>query len=116
MTSAEARDAIIKNLEDRGLGRKMVNYRLRDWLISRQRYWGVPIPVVYCDKCGEQLVPEEELPVRLPEDVTFDAGAISPLATSESFVKATCPKCGGEARREIDTMDTFIDSSWYFLR
>lgn len=116
MTSADAREALCKYFEEKGIGAKKVNYRLRDWLISRQRYWGVPIPIVYCDHCGEQLVPEEELPVRLPEDVVFDGGAISPLATSEHFVHATCPKCGGEARREIDTMDTFIDSSWYFLR
>lgn len=116
MTSADARDALCKYFEEKGIGAKKVNYRLRDWLISRQRYWGVPIPIVYCDHCGEQLVPEEELPVRLPEDVVFDGGAISPLATSEHFVHAKCPKCGGEARREIDTMDTFIDSSWYFLR
>ena len=116
MTSADAREALCKYFEEKGIGAKKVNYRLRDWLISRQRYWGVPIPIVYCDHCGEQLVPEEELPVRLPEDVVFDGGAISPLATSEHFVYAKCPKCGGEARREIDTMDTFIDSSWYFLR
>lgn len=116
MTSADAREALCKYFEEKGIGAKKVNYRLRDWLISRQRYWGVPIPIVYCDHCGEQLVPEEELPVRLPEDVVFDGGAISPLATSEHFVHAKCPKCGGEARREIDTMDTFIDSSWYFLR
>lgn len=116
MTSADAREALCKYFEEKGIGAKKVNYRLRDWLISRQRYWGVPIPIVYCDHCGEQLVPEEELPVRLPEDVVFDGGAISPLATSEHFVHATCPKCGGEARREIDTVDTFIDSSWYFLR
>lgn len=116
MTSADAREALCKYFEEKGIGAKKVNYRLRDWLISRQRYWGVPIPIVYCDHCGEQLVPEEELPVRLPEDVVFDGGSISPLATSEHFVHAKCPKCGGEARREIDTMDTFIDSSWYFLR
>lgn len=116
MTSADAREALCKYFEEKGIGAKKINYRLRDWLISRQRYWGVPIPIVYCDHCGEQLVPEEELPVRLPEDVVFDGGAISPLATSEHFVHAKCPKCGGEARREIDTMDTFIDSSWYFLR
>ena len=116
MTSADAREALCKYFEEKGIGAKKVNYRLRDWLISRQRYWGVPIPIVYCEHCGEQLVPEEELPVRLPEDVVFDGGAISPLATSEHFVHAKCPKCGGEARREIDTMDTFIDSSWYFLR
>ena len=115
-TSEEARKNITAALHERGIGEGKINFRLRDWLISRQRYWGVPIPVVYCDKCGEQLVPEEELPVRLPEDVKFESGAVSPLATSEAFMNATCPKCGGPARRETDTMDTFIDSSWYFLR
>ena len=115
-TSAEARKNITDALHERGLGEGKTNFRLRDWLISRQRYWGVPIPVVYCDNCGEQLVPEEELPVRLPEDVKFESGAVSPLATSEAFMNAKCPKCGGPAHRETDTMDTFIDSSWYFLR
>ena len=115
-TSEEARKNITAALHERGIGEGKTNFRLRDWLISRQRYWGVPIPVVYCDTCGEQLVPEEELPVRLPEDVKFESGAVSPLATSEAFMNATCPKCGGPARRETDTMDTFIDSSWYFLR
>ena len=115
-TSEEARQALGDYFTEQGTGRKTVNFRLRDWLISRQRYWGCPIPVVYCEKCGEQLVPEDQLPVKLPEDVSFDGGAISPLATSETFLNATCPCCGGPARREIDTMDTFIDSSWYFLR
>ena len=115
-TSEEARQALGDYFTEQGTGRKTVNFRLRDWLISRQRYWGCPIPVVYCEKCGEQLVPEEQLPVKLPEDVSFDGGAISPLATSETFLNTTCPCCGGPARREIDTMDTFIDSSWYFLR
>ena len=115
-TSEEARQALGDYFTEQGTGRKTVNFRLRDWLISRQRYWGCPIPVVYCEKCGEQLVPEDQLPVKLPEDVSFDGGAISPLATSENFLNTTCPCCGGPARREIDTMDTFIDSSWYFLR
>ncbi len=108
--------AIIDEAEAQGFGRRRVNYRLRDWLISRQRYWGAPIPIVYCPHCGEVLVPEEELPVRLPEDVSFDAGAKSPLATSEAFVNCKCPKCGADAKRETDTMDTFLCSSWYYLR
>ena len=116
MEMHEALAAIVEKAVKEGFGRRKVNYRLRDWLISRQRYWGAPIPVIYCDKCGEQLVPEEELPVKLPEDVTFEQGAVSPLAQSESFVHCTCPKCGGPARRETDTMDTFICSSWYYMR
>ena len=108
--------AIMDKAEAEGFGKRRVNYRLRDWLISRQRYWGAPIPVIYCPTCGEVLVPEEELPVRLPEDVKFDAGAKSPLATSEAFLNCTCPKCGGPATRETDTMDTFLCSSWYYLR
>ncbi len=116
ITSEEAMDAITNKLEDMGIGQKRVNFRLRDWLISRQRYWGTPIPVIYCDDCGEQLVPEEDLPVVLPRDITFGDGAVSPLATSESFAEVKCPCCGKPARRELDTMDTFVDSSWYFLR
>ena len=116
MEMHEALAAIVEKAVKEGFGRRKVNYRLRDWLISRQRYWGAPIPVIYCDKCGEQLVPEEELPVKLPEDVNFEQGAVSPLAQSESFVHCTCPKCGGSARRETDTMDTFICSSWYYMR
>ena len=116
MTSAEGREAITKKFEEMGIGRGKVNYRLRDWLISRQRYWGCPIPVINCPHCGPVLVPDEDLPVRLPEDVDFVAGALSPLQTSESFYHCKCPKCGADALRETDTMDTFMDSSWYFIR
>ena len=116
MEMHKAMSAIIDEAEAQGFGKRKVNYRLRDWLISRQRYWGAPIPVIYCPHCGEVLVPEEELPVRLPEDVKFEQGSVSPLAQSESFVNCTCPKCGGPAKRETDTMDTFICSSWYYLR
>ena len=116
LTSPEGRRAITKKFEEMGIGREKVNYRLRDWLISRQRYWGCPIPVINCPHCGPVLVPETDLPVRLPEDVDFVAGALSPLQTSESFLHCKCPECGADALRETDTMDTFIDSSWYFIR
>ena len=116
MEMHKAMKAIIEEAEAQGFGKRKVNYRLRDWLISRQRYWGAPIPVIYCDKCGEQLVPEDQLPVLLPEDVEFKQGALSPLSTSKSFNECTCPKCGGHAHRETDTMDTFICSSWYYFR
>lgn len=116
MEMHKAMGAIMDYMEEKGLGKRRVNYRLRDWLISRQRYWGAPIPVINCPQCGEVLVPEKDLPVKLPTDVKFAAGAKSPLATSESFVHCTCPKCGGPATRELDTMDTFVCSSWYYLR
>jgi len=108
--------AIMDYAEQQGFGKKKVNYKLRDWLISRQRYWGAPIPIIYCDKCGEVLVPEKDLPVELPDDVEFKQGALSPLSTSKKFNDVTCPKCGGHAHRETDTMDTFICSSWYYMR
>lgn len=116
LSSEEGKERIIAFLEEKGLGKRAVSYRLRDWLISRQRYWGAPIPIVYCDRCGEVPVPEEDLPVLLPPNVDFLPTGPSPLARCEEFVNTTCPRCGGKARRETDTMDTFVCSSWYYLR
>jgi len=114
LNNEEAKEHITEALELKKLGRKVIQYKLRDWLISRQRYWGTPIPVIYCDKCGIVPVAEKDLPVVLPENVKFGKG--NPLATNENFVKAKCPKCGKIGRRETDTMDTFANSSWYYLR
>ena len=114
--SLEAIEKISDYMEVEGIGRRKVHYKLRDWLISRQRYWGAPIPIVYCDKCGMQAVSEKNLPVLLPEKVEFRPHGESPLKEVRGFVNTKCPKCGSRAMREIDTMDTFVDSSWYFLR
>ncbi len=116
MPSSRAKEAIIEFLEERGLGKAKINYRLQDWGISRQRYWGTPIPIIYCDDCGIVPVPEEELPVILPHNVALTGTGMSPLLSSEEFLYTSCPKCGKRARRETDTMDTFVDSSWYFIR
>ncbi|MBI2487336.1 MAG: leucine--tRNA ligase [Deltaproteobacteria bacterium] len=116
LPSEVGKEKVIEYVQSKGFGERKVNYRLRDWGISRQRYWGTPIPIVYCDTCGAVPVPDEELPVELPLDVEFTGKGGSPLAKLESFIKTKCPKCGKDARRETDTMDTFVESSWYFLR
>ena len=116
MDSPKAKSAIIKYAENQGYGKARIQYRLRDWLISRQRYWGCPIPVIHCPSCGTVPVPDADLPVKLPENVQFSSRGGSPLAKLESWVNVSCPSCGEPAKRETDTMDTFIDSSWYFLR
>ncbi len=115
MTSAAARKAITASLTSRGLGQVRVNYRVRDWLVSRQRYWGTPIPILTCEQCGELAVPDKQLPIMLPSGAPI-TGEGSPLARMPEFIRTTCPKCGGPARRESDTMDTFFESSWYYLR
>lgn len=116
LENTKAKEEIIKYAEEKGFGKSKTQYRLRDWLISRQRYWGAPIPVVYCEHCGIQPVDEKDLPVLLPTDIDITVQGKSPIVTSPTFMKTTCPKCGGSATRETDTMDTFICSSWYYLR
>ncbi len=114
--SKEAITKITQKLEEKGKGKLVTNYRLRDWLVSRQRYWGAPIPIIYCDKCGTVPVPQEQLPVSLPYGVNFTPDGTSPLAKDKGFANTLCPKCGGKAKREVDTLDTFVCSSWYYLR
>jgi leucyl-tRNA synthetase len=116
LDSSSAREKIVADLSKRKVATERINYKLRDWLISRQRYWGAPIPIIHCDGCGIVPVPEKDLPVLLPEDVEFTPTGQSPLVARDDFVNVSCPKCGKDAKRETDTMDTFVDSSWYFLR
>ncbi|GAI49448.1 unnamed protein product, partial [marine sediment metagenome] len=116
LSSQKGIEAVSDFLEERGWGKRATNYRLRDWLISRQRYWGAPIPMIFCPKCGIVPVPEQDLPVLLPEDAEFKPTGESPLKYCEQFVNTTCPRCSAPAKRETDTMDTFMCSSWYFLR
>ncbi len=116
MNNRDAMEDIANFAEKKGWGKRTTNYKLKDWLISRQRFWGCPIPIIYCDKCGVVPLPEKDLPVKLPEDFKFEIGKGNPLEHCSEFVNAKCPKCSGKAKRETDTMDTFVDSSWYFLR
>ena len=116
LPAEEAKLAVVDWLEQRGRGKHAISYRLRDWGFSRQRYWGSPIPIVYCEECGEVPVPDEQLPVVLPHLEDYRPRGIAPLASAEEWVRTPCPRCGGEGRREVETMDTFVDSSWYFLR
>jgi leucyl-tRNA synthetase len=116
LASTAGKEKIAAFAEEKHWGKKAIRYRLRDWGVSRQRYWGTPIPIIYCDRCGTIPVPEDQLPVKLPDDVPFTGKGGSPLLESKNFLEVACPRCNGAARRETDTMDTFVDSSWYFLR
>lgn len=116
LTSANAKEKIIEKLAENNLARTKINYKLRDWSVSRQRYWGCPIPIIYCETCGAVPVPFEDLPVTLPEDVDFTPDGTSPLAKHKTYISTTCPHCHKPAKRDVDTLDTFVCSSWYYLR